>query len=136
MQSFHCNTCRVFTATLPEFSLQHLQSFHCNTCRVFTATLAEFSLQHLQSFHCNTCSCCCFFVCFSSLKYLRSFHCTHTLHNYRVFTTYCIPTEFSLHSAYLQYNTTLLSLCREICFLARHLHKTFNTINNKTSTTQ
>ena len=21
------------------------------------------------------------------------------------------------------YNTTLLSLCREICFLARHLHK-------------
>ena len=23
----------------------------------------------------------------------------------------------------IQYNTTLLSLCREICFLARHLHK-------------
>ena len=36
----------------------------------------------------------------------------------------------------IQYNTTLLSLCREICFLARHLHETFNTINNKTSTTQ
>ena len=23
----------------------------------------------------------------------------------------------------IQYNTTLLSLCREICFPARHLHK-------------
>ena len=23
----------------------------------------------------------------------------------------------------IQYDTTLLSLCREICFLARHLHK-------------
>ena len=36
----------------------------------------------------------------------------------------------------IQYNTTVLSLCREICLLARHLHKTFNTFNNKTSTTQ
>ena len=36
----------------------------------------------------------------------------------------------------IQYNKTLLSLCREICFLARHIHKTFNKINNKTSTTQ
>ena len=27
-----------------------------------------------------------------------------------------------VHST-IQYNTTLLSLCREICFLARHLHK-------------
>ena len=35
-----------------------------------------------------------------------------------------------------EYNTNLLSLCREICFLARPLHKTFNTINNKTSTPQ
>ena len=25
----------------------------------------------------------------------------------------------------VQYNRTLLSLCREICLLARHLHKTF-----------
>ena len=39
-------------------------------------------------------------------------------------------------SVALQYSTTLLSLCREICLLARHLHKTFNTFNNKTSTTQ
>ena len=36
----------------------------------------------------------------------------------------------------VQHNTTLLSLCREICLLARHLHKTVNTFNNKTSTTQ
>ena len=36
----------------------------------------------------------------------------------------------------IQYNTTLLSLCREICLLARHLQKTFNTFNNKRSTTQ
>ena len=36
----------------------------------------------------------------------------------------------------IQYSTTLLSLCREISLLARHLHKTFNTFNNKTSTTQ
>ena len=35
-----------------------------------------------------------------------------------------------------EYNTNLLSLCREICFLARPLHKTLNTINNKTSTPQ
>ena len=35
------------------------------------------------------------------------------------------------------YNTTLfLSLCREICLLARHLHKTFNTFYSKTSTVQ
>ena len=38
--------------------------------------------------------------------------------------------------ALIQYNTTLLSPCREICFLARHYIKTFNTVNNKTSTTQ
>ena len=31
---------------------------------------------------------------------------------------------------------TLLSLCREICLLARHLHKTFNTFYNKTPTIQ
>ena len=30
----------------------------------------------------------------------------------------------------IHYNTNLLSLCREICLLARHLHKTFNTFNN------
>ena len=38
----------------------------------------------------------------------------------------------------IQYNTTLLSLCREICFLARHLHKNMQRapVNNKTSTTQ
>jgi len=36
----------------------------------------------------------------------------------------------------IQCNTTLLSLCREICLLARHLHKTFNTFNNKRSTSQ
>ena len=29
-------------------------------------------------------------------------------------------------------NTTLLSLYREICLLARHLHKTFNTFYNET----
>ena len=27
------------------------------------------------------------------------------------------------NNRFTQYNTTLLSLCREICFLARHLHK-------------
>ena len=34
------------------------------------------------------------------------------------------------------YNTTSLSLCREICLLAHHLHKTFSTFYNKTSTIQ
>ena len=29
-----------------------------------------------------------------------------------------------------------MSLCREICLLAHHLHKTVNIFNNKTSTTQ
>ena len=33
-------------------------------------------------------------------------------------------------------NTNLLTLCREICLLAHHLHKTFNTFYNKTSTVQ
>ena len=54
-------------------------------------------------------------------------------------TTSCwiCRTLVSLWDNTIQYNTTLLSLCWEICFLARHLHKkTFNTINNKTSTTQ
>ena len=37
---------------------------------------------------------------------------------------------------HIQYSTTLLSLCREICLLAHHLHKTFNTFYNKTSTIQ
>ena len=33
----------------------------------------------------------------------------------------------------IRYNTTLLSLSREICLQARHLHKTFNTfIKNST----
>ena len=37
----------------------------------------------------------------------------------------------------LQNSTALLSLCREICFLALISYiKTLNTINNKTSTTQ
>ena len=36
----------------------------------------------------------------------------------------------------IKYNTTLLSLCREICLLARHLHKTLNTFYSKTSTIQ
>ena len=36
----------------------------------------------------------------------------------------------------IQHNTTLLSLCREICLLARHLHKAFNTFYNETSTIQ
>ena len=35
-----------------------------------------------------------------------------------------------------QYNPTLLSLCREICFLAHHLHKTFSTFYSKTATAQ
>ena len=34
----------------------------------------------------------------------------------------------------IQFKRTLLSLCRKICLLARHLHKTFNTSYNKTST--
>ena len=34
----------------------------------------------------------------------------------------------------VQYNTTLLSPFGELCLLARHLQKTFNTFNNKTST--
>ena len=33
----------------------------------------------------------------------------------------------------IQYNATLSSLYREICLLARHLHKTSNTLYNKTS---
>ena len=31
--------------------------------------------------------------------------------------------EMKIQYNIIQYNTTLLSLCREICFLARHLHK-------------
>ena len=31
----------------------------------------------------------------------------------------------------VQYNTTLLSLRREICLLAHHLHKTFSTFYSK-----
>ena len=31
----------------------------------------------------------------------------------------------------IQYHTTLLSLCRQICRLARHLHKTFSTLYKK-----
>ena len=38
----------------------------------------------------------------------------------------------TLFTQYMQYNTTLLSLYREICLLARHLLKTFNTFYNKT----
>ena len=39
-------------------------------------------------------------------------------------------------TALVKNSTTLLSLCREICLLARHLHKTFNTFYNKTSAVQ
>ena len=34
------------------------------------------------------------------------------------------------------FHTTLLPLCREICLLAHHLYKTFNTFYNKMSTIQ
>ena len=50
-----------------------------------------------------------------------------------------ICSVISLHSSMskavppLEYNTTVLSLCREICLLASHLYKTFNTFY-KTST--
>ena len=50
-------------------------------------------------------------------------------------SVWCSATGYSDKSK-VQYNTTLLSLCREICLLAFHLHKTFNAVNNKTSTTQ
>ena len=53
----------------------------------------------------------------------------HTLSVWRSATVYSDESK-------VQHNTTLLSLCREICLLARHLHKTVNTFNNKTSTTQ
>ena len=38
---------------------------------------------------------------------------------------YCLGLQRPKHAPEftIQYNTTLLSLCREICFLARHLHK-------------
>ena len=51
----------------------------------------------------------------------------HTLSVWRSATVYSDESK-------VQRNTTLLSLCREICLLARHLHKTFNTFNNKTTT--
>ena len=54
----------------------------------------------------------------------------HTLSVWRSATVY-----YSDESK-VQRNTTLLSLCREICLLAHHLHKTVNIFNNKTSTTQ
>ena len=47
-------------------------------------------------------------------------------------SVWCSATVYSDESK-VQHNTTLLSLCREICLLARHLHKTFNTFNNKTT---
>ena len=53
----------------------------------------------------------------------------HTLSVWRSATVYSDESK-------VQHNTTLLSLCREICLLARHLHKTVNIFNNKTSTTQ
>ena len=37
---------------------------------------------------------------------------------------------------YTENNTTLLSLRREICLLAHHLHKTFSTFYSKTWTVQ
>ncbi len=53
----------------------------------------------------------------------------HTLSVWRSATVYSDESK-------VQHNTTLLSLCREICLLAHHLHKTVNIFNNKTSTTQ
>ena len=53
----------------------------------------------------------------------------HTLSVWRSATVYSDESK-------VQHNTTLLSLCREICILARRLHKTVNIFNNKTSTTQ
>ena len=64
-----------------------------------------------------------YYVMFISLKYF----------SVRVSWDICTVVRVFIR---VQYNTTLLSLCREICLLARHLHKTFNTFNNKTSTTQ
>ena len=37
------------------------------------------------------------------------------------------PIGARVYNTKLQYNTTLLFLCKEICLLACHLHKTFNT---------
>ena len=34
-----------------------------------------------------------------------------------------LPSTVYIRTKHIQYNTTLLSLCREICFLVRHLHK-------------
>ena len=36
---------------------------------------------------------------------------------------YCATMLLLVYTVTVQYNTTLLSLCREFCFLARHLHK-------------
>ena len=44
--------------------------------------------------------------------------------------TIWICSEMSQYNT-IQYNTTQLSLCREICLLARHLCKTFNTFDHK-----
>ena len=49
---------------------------------------------------------------------------THT-HTHTKITEHmciCMPTH-TIQDNTIQYNTNLLSLCREICFLARHLHK-------------
>ena len=46
-----------------------------------------------------------------------------TEHGHQIDGWHCTHPEISPESYTIQYHTTLLSLCREICFLAHNLHK-------------